>query len=174
VPVPKLRAQEQEAQRHEEHVEDREREVVPQAGYPAEVQEKVREAETGRSSERVVVAPGQPDVVDHDVAPERTEVQGRHRGDDGREDRRRRRRGPEEAPPRCFAREVAEGTGPAERHEKKRREGPGQLLGGAGEAEEDTGGDPSRLPGEEHRTQDHGHEDEVVRAEHLVPVHQRV
>ena len=174
VPVPKLRAQEQEAQRHEEHVEDREREVVPQAGHPAEVQEEVREAEPGRSPERVVVPAGQPDVVDHDVAPERPEVQGRDRGDDGHEDRRRRRRGPEQAPPRRGAREVAEGAGPAQRHEEKRREGPGQLLGGAGEAEEEAGGDRPRLPGEEDRAQDHGHEHEVVRAEDLVPVDERV
>ncbi len=174
VPVAQLRTQQQQPERHEQRVEDREREVVPQARHAAEVDQVVREAEPGRPAERVVVAAGEPDVVDHDVAPEGAEVEGRNGEDDGQEDGSGGGERRKEAAPRGSAREVAEGAGPRERHEEEGSEGPGELLGGAGEAEERAPGHGPSRPGEEDSAEHHRHEDKVVRTEDLVPVDERV
>jgi hypothetical protein len=75
--------EEEDAQGGEQHVEHTEREVVAEVRHPAEIEEEVRKAEAGSAPERIVVTPGQADVVDHDVAVERPNVEQGHGEDHG-------------------------------------------------------------------------------------------
>jgi hypothetical protein len=64
--------------------------------------------------------------------------------------------------------------GPGEGEENKGGEGPGQLLGRAGQAQDEAAEERALRPGQPHRAQEQGHEDEVVGPEDLLPVDQRV
>ena len=70
--------------------------------------------------------------------------------------------------------EIGEATRSREGQEQERCEGPRELLRGAGEADHGARGGGATRAGEKHGSEHHRHEHEVVRAEDLVPVHERV
>ena len=173
-PSPEDEAQEQETQGNEQHVEESEGERIAKARHRAADDQEVREAEAGSASERIAVASGQAHVVRDDVRAKRARIQRRDRDHDGHHHRRHRGHGPCHAGEPGPREQLTQGPSAGEMSEEERREGPGELLGRAREAQDEPGHDGAIAPNEYHRPEKKRPHDEVVGAEDLVPVDEGV